>query len=59
MIDNHIYWGNALEIDARRIAWRRALDMNDRALREIVVGLGGPPTAFRARTASTSPSPPR
>jgi formate--tetrahydrofolate ligase len=40
MIDNHIYWGNALRLDQRRIAWRRVLDMNDRALREIVVGLG-------------------
>jgi formate--tetrahydrofolate ligase len=40
MIDNHMYWGNALHIDQRRIAWRRVLDMNDRALREIVVGLG-------------------
>jgi formate--tetrahydrofolate ligase len=41
MIDNHIYWGNALEIDDRRIVWRRVLDMNDRALRDVVVGLGG------------------
>ena len=41
MIDNHVYWGNALGFDTRRIAWKRALDMNDRALREIVVGLGG------------------
>ena len=40
MIDNHIYWGNALALDQRRIAWRRVLDMNDRALREIVIGLG-------------------
>ena len=40
MIDNHIYWGNALGFDTRRIAWKRALDMNDRALREIVIGLG-------------------
>jgi formate--tetrahydrofolate ligase len=40
MIDNHMYWGNALGLDQRRIAWRRALDMNDRALREIVIGLG-------------------
>ena len=40
MIDNHMYWGNPLRLDQRRIAWRRALDMNDRALREIVVGLG-------------------
>src|SRR4249919_3456076 len=41
MIDNHIYWGNALGIDQRRVAWRRVLDMNDRALREIVNSLGG------------------
>ena len=40
MIDNHMYWGNALGLDQRRIAWRRVLDMNDRALRETVVGLG-------------------
>ena len=42
MLDNHIHWGNALEIDTRRIALRRVLDMNDRALRDIVIGLGGP-----------------
>ncbi len=41
MIDNHVYWGNALELDPRRITWRRALDMNDRALRQIVGSLGG------------------
>jgi formate--tetrahydrofolate ligase len=41
MIDNHLYWGNALDIDPRRILFRRALDMNDRSLREIVTGLGG------------------
>lgn len=41
LIDNHIYWGNALGIDSRRIAWRRVMDMNDRALREIVCSLGG------------------
>ncbi len=41
MIDNHIYWGNELGLDLRRITWRRALDMNDRALREIVGPLGG------------------
>ena len=40
MVDSHMYWGNALRLDQRRIAWRRVLDMNDRALREIVVGLG-------------------
>ena len=41
MIDNHIYWGNELEIDSRRIAWKRVVDMNDRALREITASLGG------------------
>jgi formate--tetrahydrofolate ligase len=41
LLDNHIYWGNALAIDQRRVAWRRVLDMNDRALREIVNSLGG------------------
>ncbi len=41
MLDNHLYWGNALGIDTRRVTWRRALDMNDRALRGVVVGLGG------------------
>ncbi|MDA0341376.1 MAG: formate--tetrahydrofolate ligase [Proteobacteria bacterium] len=46
MIDNHIYWGNALEIDERRITWRRALDMNDRALRSIVGSLGGVANGF-------------
>jgi formate--tetrahydrofolate ligase len=46
MIDNHIYWGNALDIDPRRIAWRRVLDMNDRALREIVSSLGGVSNGF-------------
>ncbi|HEY8276278.1 MAG TPA: formate--tetrahydrofolate ligase [Methyloceanibacter sp.] len=41
LIDNHVYWGNTLDIDTRRITWRRAVDMNDRALREIVTSLGG------------------
>ena len=41
MIDNHIYQGNTLDIDPCRISWRRAVDMNDRALRNVVVGLGG------------------
>ena len=40
MIDNHIYWGNELGIDPNRVSWRRAMDMNDRALRHIVIGLG-------------------
>ncbi|MET0939915.1 MAG: formate--tetrahydrofolate ligase, partial [Mesorhizobium sp.] len=41
LIDNHIYWGNEQGIDTRRVAWRRVMDMNDRALREIVCSLGG------------------
>jgi formate--tetrahydrofolate ligase len=43
LIDNHIHHGNALGIDVRRITWKRVMDMNDRALRDITVGLGGPP----------------
>jgi formate--tetrahydrofolate ligase len=50
MIDNHIYWGNALEIDERRIVWRRVMDMNDRALRDNVVGLGGVANGFARQT---------
>ncbi|WP_417773865.1 formate--tetrahydrofolate ligase [Stappia sp.] len=46
LIDNHIYWGNALEIDTRRITWRRVMDMNDRALRQIVTSLGGVSNGF-------------
>jgi len=46
MIDNHLYWGNELGIDPRRVTWRRAIDMNDRALRDNVVGLGGPQNGF-------------
>lgn len=42
MLDNHMQWDNKLDIDPRRISWRRVVDMNDRALRNIVVGLGGP-----------------
>jgi formate--tetrahydrofolate ligase len=42
LIDNHIHWENQLDIDSRRITWRRVVDMNDRALREITSGLGGP-----------------
>ena len=45
-IDNHLYWGNAQGIDARRIAWRRVVDMNDRALRHLTVGLGGVANGF-------------
>ena len=46
MIDNHIYWGNALEIDSRRVVWRRVMDMNDRALRQITASLGGATNGF-------------
>lgn len=46
MIDNHIHWGNALDIDVRRIVWRRVLDMNDRALRDIAQSLGGVANGF-------------
>jgi formate--tetrahydrofolate ligase len=46
MVDNHIYWGNALGIDVRRVTWRRVIDMNDRALREIVCSLGGVANGF-------------
>ena len=46
MIDNHIYWGNSHEIDTRRVAWRRVLDMNDRALRQIAGPLGGVANGF-------------
>ena len=46
MIDNHVYWGNKLDIDVRRVTWRRAVDMNDRALRSIVTSLGGAANGF-------------
>ncbi len=46
MIDNHIYWGNELEIDIRRVVWRRVMDMNDRALRQITASLGGVANGF-------------
>ncbi|WP_054308532.1 formate--tetrahydrofolate ligase [Mesorhizobium sp. 1M-11] len=46
LIDNHIYWGNELGIDIRRVAWRRVMDMNDRALRQINVSLGGVANGF-------------
>jgi formate--tetrahydrofolate ligase len=50
MIDNHIYWGNELEIDERRITWRRVMDMNDRALRDTVISLGGVTNGFARQT---------
>ena len=46
LIDNHIYWGNSLEIDSRRVVWRRVVDMNDRALRQITASLGGATNGF-------------
>jgi len=46
MIDNHIYWGNQLDIDSRRVVWRRVVDMNDRALRQITTSLGGATNGF-------------
>ncbi len=50
LVDNHIYWGNALGIDSRRVVWRRVMDMNDRALREIVCSLGGVANGFPRET---------
>lgn len=50
MIDNHIYWGNELAIDERRVVWRRVMDMNDRALRDIVTSLGGVSNGFPRQT---------
>jgi len=46
LVDNHIYWGNSLGLDARRISWRRAVDMNDRSLRETAIALGGVGNGF-------------
>jgi len=50
MIDNHIYWGNELDIDTRRVVWRRVVDMNDRALRQITSSLGGVSNGFPRET---------
>jgi formate--tetrahydrofolate ligase len=50
MIDNHIYWGNDLDIDTRRVVWRRVVDMNDRALRQITTSLGGVANGFPRET---------
>ncbi len=50
MIDNHIYWGNELGIDERRVVWRRVMDMNDRALRDIVTSLGGVANGYPRQT---------
>ena len=49
MIDNHLHQGNVLRIDPRRITWKRVLDMNDRALRNITIGLGGLHKVFRGK----------
>jgi formate--tetrahydrofolate ligase len=46
MVDNHIYWGNELGIDVRRVTWKRVVDMNDRALRQITNSLGGPGNGY-------------
>ena len=50
MVDNHIHWGNHLDIDERRVTWRRVMDMNDRALRDIVVSSGGAPNGSSRHT---------
>jgi formate--tetrahydrofolate ligase len=50
LIDNHLHHGNALEIDPRRVLWRRVLDLNDRALRQVLVGLGGPANGIPRET---------
>ena len=50
MIDNHIYWGNQEKIDLRRVVWRRVMDINDRALRDIVTSLGGVPNGIPRQT---------
>ena len=59
MLDNHIQQGNALNIDPRRIAWKRVVDMNDRELRNIVVGWAARLTAYRVRMALILPLLPR
>ena len=50
MVDNHIYWENELRLDSRRVSWRRVVDINDRALRDITVGLGGVANGFARET---------
>ena len=50
MLDNHIHQGNALDIDPKKVVWRRVLDMNDRSLRNVIVGLGGKPDGFVRQT---------
>ena len=53
LIDNHLHQGNELGIDQRRILWKRVVDLNDRALRHVTVGLGGPLMVFHVRMALT------
>ena len=50
MLDNHLHQGNALDIDPKKVVWRRVLDMNDRSLRNVIVGLGGKPDGFVRQT---------
>ena len=50
MLDNHLHQGNALDIDSKKVVWRRVLDMNDRSLRNVIVGLGGKPDGFVRQT---------
>ena len=59
MVESHLLHGNALGLDPQAITWRRCLDMDDRALRQVVVGLGGRANGLRARPASTSRPHPR
>lgn len=49
LLDNHIHQGNELNIDARRVIWKRVVDLNDRELRKVIVGLGGPIQVFQER----------
>jgi formate--tetrahydrofolate ligase len=49
MIDNHLYYGNPLQIDSRRVTWKRVIDLNDRALRDVIIGLGGTSNGFPRR----------
>ena len=56
MIDNHVHWGNELGLDRRRITWRRAMDMNDRALRSIINSLGGAANGYTSCSAPQIPT---
>ncbi len=57
LIDNHLQQGNQLNLDPRRIQWRRVLDINDRALRHVTIGLGGTTSGVRGKPSLTSPWP--